>query len=405
MKILWVNCNFLHPTTKGGQIRTLEMLKRLHRDHEVHYVAFLDPSHPQAAEMAREYSTKAYPVEFEGFEKRSWRFLSALALSPMASLPLAIGRWKSRAMRELVSRLRKTEDFDSVVLDFLVTPVNVTPDLKGTVLFQHNVEAMIWERHHGLAANPLKRVYLRLQRDRMRAFERKICHAVDHVITVSEQDANQHRSRYGIESVSWVPTGVDLDYFAPPAAAAAQDIDLMFLGSMDWMPNIDGVAWFAETMLPEILTRRPGTKIAIVGRRPPASIQDLANRFPGVTITGTVDDVRPYLWRSKVSIVPLRVGGGTRLKIYESVAARVPVVSTTIGAEGLDLQHPAQIRLADTPAAFVEECLKLLANPNEGSALSEESWRYVSRHYSWDSVTQQFADILSRYAITPVAGR
>jgi glycosyltransferase involved in cell wall biosynthesis len=395
MKILWVNTNFLHPTTKGGRIRTLEMVRRLHRSHEIHYAALRDPAQPEGPARAGEYSTRSYPVEFAGWEKRSVPFLSVLARSPFSRLPVAIGRWRSAALEELITGLRRREKFDSIVLDFLVAAVNVS-DLAGTVLFQHNVEAAIWHRHAVTAANRLKRAFLNGQARRMEAFEREVCRSVAHVIAVSEEDAVQHRRQYGVESVSWVPTGVDFDYFAPRQAAAAE-FDLMFLGSMDWMPNIDGMQWFAEAVLPLIRARRPETTLAVVGRQPPKAIQELGKRFPGVTVTGTVADVRPYLWKSKLSIVPLRVGGGTRLKIYESVAAGVPVVSTTIGAEGLDVDHPGHIRRADTPESFAEQCLELLDDVEQRRELAEAAWEHVSRRYGWDSVTRQFEEILQRY--------
>src|SRR6185437_13822916 len=134
----------------------------------------------------------------------------------------------------------------------------------------------------------------------------------------------------------------------------------VFVGSMDWMPNSEGILWFVREVLPVIRRRLPECSLTVVGRKPSEEILQLANDDPHITVTGTVPDVRPYLWQSSVSIVPLRIGGGTRLKIYEAMAARSPVVSTTIGAEGLTVSDGEDIRLADTSESFARICVELL---------------------------------------------
>jgi glycosyltransferase involved in cell wall biosynthesis len=159
---------------------------------------------------------------------------------------------------------------------------------------------------------------------------------------------------------------------------------------MDWAPNIDGIEWFEREVLPSILERKPGCTIAIVGRTPPRSIQEFAERHPGIQVTGTVPDVRPWLWGSKVSIVPLRVGGGTRLKIFEAMAAGVPVISTTIGAEGLGAVDGDTIRLADSPEKFAEACLALLDDAAERERLRDRALDMITRLYSWEAVAGAF---------------
>src|SRR5580698_4289296 len=188
-----------------------------------------------------------------------------------------------------------------------------------------------------------RRWYFGCQARAMFQFERSVCRRARQVIAVSELDAATIREWFGADRVTAVPTGVDLDYFAPPEKVSSC-ADLAFIGSMDWMPNIHGIQWFINDVLPLIRARRPGTSLAIIGRTPGAEIQALAQAAGGVLVTGTVPDVRPYLWGTRVSIVPIHIGGGTRLKIYESMAASVPVVSTTIGAEGLEIDPPHNIR-------------------------------------------------------------
>jgi glycosyltransferase involved in cell wall biosynthesis len=395
MKILWIKSDFLHPTTRGGQIRTLEMLRRLHAGHEIHYVALDHANEAEGRRRSGEYSRKAYGIPHYAPSRRSLRFVGQLVWGLLANEPVSISRYRSRAMRRLLENLMGTEDFDCVVCDFLSPAVNV-PDLNGVVLFQHNVETVIWERHAAVASNSLTRWYLRRQADKMRAFEQGVCTSVAHIVAVSEADASLLRERFGASSVSAIPTGVDVSRFTPPSVIEP-DADCVFLGSMDWLPNIDGVVYFVNEVLPIIRRTNPSATLTIVGRRPGPEIRALAHRDRGITVTGTVDDVRPYLWRSRISVVPLRVGGGTRLKIFEAMAAKVPVVSTTIGAEGLDVLAPDHIRLADTPEGFAGECVALLNSAEQRKCLADAAWDRVSKRFSWDAVVREFEDTLTTF--------
>jgi glycosyltransferase involved in cell wall biosynthesis len=298
-------------------------------------------------------------------------------------------------MRSQIDLLRRQHRFDSVVCDFLAVAPNF-PDLENCVLFQHNVETAIWRRHAEHAADPLRRAYLRLQEKRMFAYERRVCRSVAGVLAVSEEDAAAMRSMFGIDHVMAIPTGVDIEYFAP-APSSAPAADLTFIGSMDWLPNIDGMKYFVNEVLPLLRQRRPNCSLAIVGRDPDPEIVALARRDPLVRVTGTVADIRPHLWNAAVSIVPLRIGGGTRLKIYESMAARVPVVSTEVGAEGLQVRHGENIRLAATAEQFASECLDLLDNETERRRQSEAAFRLVDAHFSWDRVVPRFEAALERF--------
>jgi glycosyltransferase involved in cell wall biosynthesis len=388
MKILWVKSDFLHPTTRGGQIRTLEMVKRLHARHEVHYLAFDDGVSPEGLRRANEYSFKQYAIPHTAPPRRSLAFAAQLVAGTFSSLPLAVSRYRSDAMRRRISELIRAEKFDSIVCDFLIPAVNFD-DLSQCVVFQHNVETIIWRRHAETATDPLRKYYLQRQADRMFTFEQHVCRSCSRLIAVSQSDAQLMESMFGVKGVPAVPTGVDVDYFKA-GAPAAPVADLVFVGSMDWMPNSDGMFYFMREILPLIRAKRPRCAVAIVGRNPGPDIRALADRDPLVTVTGTVPDVRPYLWGSPVSIVPLRVGGGTRLKIYEAMAAGAAVVSTSIGAEGLDVSSPDHLRLADTPESFAEACFELLDDEPGRRRMAQAALELVSTRFSWDSVVRCF---------------
>ncbi len=393
MKLLWVKTDFLHPTTRGGQIRTLELLRRLHRRHEIHYIAFHDPNEPEGLKRAAEYSAKAYPIDHQLVDKSSPAFLGELITGLFSSMPVAVRRCRSADMRLHIERLIQQERFDCVICDFLSPAPNI-PELSGCVLFQHNVEAVIWKRRTEHASDPVRHRYLKLQAERMFRYEGEVCRKVRKVIAVSETDAALMREWYGIKPTKAVPTGVDADYFKVRGAVSPV-ADLAFVGSFDWAPNIDGVDWFQREVLPLILRRRPDCSVAIVGRKPPRAVQELGVRYPGIHVTGTVPDVRPWLWGSKVSIVPLRVGGGTRLKIFEAMAAGVPVVSTTIGAEGLGARDGDTIRIADAPEDFAAACIALLDDPAERERLRNRALQMVTEQCSWEVVASAFEKLIA----------
>jgi glycosyltransferase involved in cell wall biosynthesis len=392
MRILWVKSDFLHPTTRGGQIRTLEIVKRLHARHEVHYIAYEDSRQPEGLERAHEYCTKAYPVPHEVPPHASLKFVGQLAANAFSSMPLALSRYCSRAMRQRIATVSRSVHFDSTVCDFVAMAPNFE-SLNNAVLFQHNVETMIWRRHASTAPDPIRKLYFGLQARRMFNWERRMCLSAGRVIAVSPQDAAVMRELFGVSKVSPIPTGVDVEFFRRPPQVSGK-ADIVFLGAMDWMPNIDGVQYFIQEILPLIRKRLPASTLAVVGRSPSAAIRALAEQDSAVQVTGTVADVRPWLWGSQVSVVPLRIGGGTRLKIYESMAAGTATVSTRVGAEGLDVSHPSNIRLADTPSEFAGQCIELLENPQERERLATEARNMVTTSFSQDVVVEQFERLL-----------
>lgn len=396
MKILWVKSDLLHPTTKGGHIRTLEMLKRIHQRHEVHYAAFENDPDGEGVRRSGEYCSRLFRVQHVAPKRTSPAFAAQLAAGLFSATPVAIRRYQSEPMRRLLAEIVAKERYDSIVCDF-ITPAPNLPSISSAVVFQHNVETLIWRRHSQNAPNLAAKIYLQLQARRMFEFERDVCRAARHVIAVSREDAKTMREMFGLSDVSFVPTGVDLDFFTPPNSSARSGI--VFVGSMDWLPNIDGMRYFCDEIWPLILRQVPECTLTIVGREPTREIQALASGHGGIRVTGTVPDVRPYLWNAAVSIVPLRIGGGTRLKIYEAMAARLPVVSTTIGAEGLDIDPPRNIRIADNAAEFAAHCLDLLSNESVREQQAAAAADLVGTHFGWDNIARGFESILAAHSI------
>ena len=392
MKILWAKIDFLHPTNRGGQIRSLEMLKRLSRGNELHYVAYDDPASAEGRDRAQEYSAKSFPVNRPTPPRSSPRFFCQLAANLVSPLPLAVARYRSTLMQCELARIISAGHYDAVVADFLSITPNFT-QVSGCVLFQHNVESAIWKRHAEHAGSPQRRFYFRSQARRMERYESAVCRAVRRIISVSPADTQTMQRQYGVERIDDIPTGVDVGYFGRPTNPPLMS-DMVFVGAMDWLANIDAALWFMREVFPLVRAVRPHATVTFAGRNPSPEIRALKDRAAGVHVTGTVPDVRPYLWGASVSIVPLRIGGGTRLKIYEAMAAGVPVVSTQVGAEGLAVTDGRDIHLANDAESFARKVLQLLSSPCERHARADAARELVAGQFSWESVTDRFEKIL-----------
>jgi sugar transferase (PEP-CTERM/EpsH1 system associated) len=400
LRILWLKTELLHPVDKGGKIRTYQMLRALKREHRVTYLTLDDGAAPaDAAERAEEYCHELVRVPHRTREKFSAGFYAELAANLVSPLPYFMKKYESRAMRREVEARARGDAFDVLVCDFLNPAVNVPARLPvPAVLFQHNVEAMIWRRHYEVQTNPLKRAYLYGQWRKAFRYERAACRRFDAVVTVSRDDAETVRRDYGVGNVSDVPTGVDTEFFRPARGAEPEPHTLVFTGSMDWLPNEDAIQFFTRDILPLVRASLPDVKLTVVGRKPYASLLELAKRDPSVVVTGRVEDVRPYMERAAAYVVPIRVGGGTRLKIYEAMAMERPVVSTTIGAEGLPLEDGEDLLIADTPRAFADAVVRVLTDAELARGLGARAAGKVRAQFGWDKVAAVFAEACERAA-------
>lgn len=403
MRFLWLKTELLHPVDKGGRIRTFQMLKELKREHHVTYLTLDDGTAAKdARERASEYCHELVSVPHSTRRKFSAGFYAELAANLISPLPYFMKKYESAGMkREIVERTRR-EDFDVIVCDFLQPSINVPAHLKTrTVLFQHNVEAMIWKRHYEVQKNPVKKFYFYGQWRKAFAYERAACRRFDQVIAVSREDTETMKRDYGVERVSDVPTGVDTEFFRPGNETEREPNSLIFTGSMDWLPNEDAIQFFTREVLPLIKKSIPDVTLTVVGRNPFPSLIELAKRDPSIRVTGRVEDVRPFMEKAAAYIVPIRIGGGTRLKIYEAMAMEKPVISTTVGAEGLPVRDGHELLIADTPEAFAESVVRVLKDEKLARALSKRAAETVRAKFSWTKVAAVFAEICERAAQVP----
>jgi glycosyltransferase involved in cell wall biosynthesis len=401
LRILWVKVGGLWPPTTGGRLRSLHMLDQLSRCHRVGLVTTHPPGGDPAGLVSRLPACgRIDSIPYALPKQRSLRFAGHVAGSWASRYPVDLWRWRIPAVRARI-RERIAEGVDLCVADFLVAMPNL-PAVDGapTVLFEHNVEHMIWKRLYQVEKRRWRRALLAVEWRKMRRYEADACARAGLTVAVSEADRALLTACAPGADIRAIPTGVDTSYFHPNGAAETP-ATLVFTGSMDWYPNEDAILYFLEAILPQVRREVPGVALAVVGRDPTDRLR-AAGAAAGIRVTGPVSDVRPYVAEAAVYVVPLRVGGGTRLKIFEALAMGKAVVSTRVGAEGLPIVPDRHFVQADSPAAFAQAVISLLKDPDRRRALGLAGRRLVEERYSWRQVTREFEshcqELVSRHA-------
>jgi sugar transferase (PEP-CTERM/EpsH1 system associated) len=403
MKILWLNAGLLLPLDKGGKLRTWHLMRHLATELEITFVSFCDPHEDSAhVEGMRKVCSDVTVIPRAETPKGTLRFKVEAAAALFGTLPYAISKYRSRAYRRVVRDLLAERRFDLVVCDFLFPAVNLPRWLPcPAVIFTHNVESEIWRRHAETQGNAITRTLFATQWRRMLRYERRALARFDLILAVSDADRERFRSLYRsaiTAPVYVVPTGVDTEYFKP-LVQPANPTHLVFTGSMDWLPNEDAMLYFVREVLPRIRRDEPAATLSIIGRRPTPALRELAKE-PGIEVTGDVDDVRPHIARGGVYVVPLRIGGGTRIKIFEAMAMGKAVVSTTVGAEGLPVTPGHDLVLADDPGRFAQSVVELIRDADARRALQTNARRTVEG-FAWSAVARDLETALRAAAARP----
>ena len=402
MRILWIKAGGLLPLDTGGKIRSYHTLAELAKRHSVTVYTFYKAHTDDAHERLSAQFERFIPQPLDLPDRGTPADLYAVARALVGGRAYTMQKYYRPEVRTTVQRLCGSEvsgpdAFDVIVCDFM-TPAGLIPwgGRTPTVLFTHNVEAEVWDRQVEVTRNPLLRQVLRREAVALRRAEAKYSRKADHVVAVSERNAEHFRSVAGHDRVTAVPTGVDVEFFRPGTSdRAMQPMDLVFTGSMDWMPNDDSVRFFVRDVLPQVWAQLPAVRFWAVGRNPSDGLRALDDG-ERVRITGKVDDIRPFLDQAALFVVPMRSGSGTRLKIYEAMAAGKAIVSTTIGAEGLAGTDGESIVFADSPEDFARSVVSLLEDPARAADLGRAARELVVRHHSWSAAVRPFEDALER---------
>jgi len=395
MRIVWVKMGGLWPATTGGRVRSLNTISELARGHQVTVITTHNHGDdPDGLKQQLSSCERVVSVPYDVPKRGSAAFVGAVARSWFSHYPVDLWKWRVPAVRHAVREALADGNVDLCVADFLFAAANVPRRARQTsgrtvpvLLFEHNVEYLIWQRLANLETTAWKRALFEMEWRKVRACEADACRRAALTVTVSEDDRLRLEELAGIRAVS-IPTGVNTNYFTP-----RRDIEvpgrLVFSGSMDWHPNEDAVCYFADEIFPRVRAEVPNASFTIVGRHPSARVRHLAAR-PGITVTGTLDDVRPSIGEGSVYVVPLRAGSGTRIKIFEALSMAKAVVSTSVGAEGLALQSGRHFLAADTAHEFAHAVIRLLRDPARRRLLGDAGRALVEANYSWSKVARQF---------------
>ena len=402
MKILWVKAGGLVPPDTGGKIRSYNILRQLARHHSVTFFSFYAAHDPDVHADLKKMFERVVTIPLKIPAPKSFAEMREYGTRLLSSEPYGITKYCRPEVRRALRALLEQNKYDVILCDFMVA-AGVIPWEAPTpkVLFTHNVEATIWRRHYEVASNAVWKAISWLEWRKMEAAERHYLRLADRVLAVSETDRDAFASFLKIDKLTVIPTGVDVEFFQPTGGEEAEN-SLVFTGSMDWLPNEDAIFYFVDSILPLIKLQRPDVSLKVVGRSPSRKLQALAEIEKSIHLTGWVNDVRPFVACGAACIVPLRIGGGTRLKIFEAMAMGKAVVSTSVGAEGLAVRSDENILLADTPDDFAESVISLLRDAKRRQQLGTAARRLVQENYSWTKVADDFARTLQEVVVPSI---
>jgi glycosyltransferase involved in cell wall biosynthesis len=385
VKILVLDEWIPYPLVSGKKLRSYNLLTRATRNHMITYLCFVDPSGEEVARKQIEsFGIRLVTLPRANPFDSDYK-LYFLALTNLISpAPLVMRKHFRKDYLATMCRLVREERFDLIHCEWTHYGAYIgTLPSHPRFLSSHNIEAMQWQRLYEHEENLVKRPFLYLEWQKMFRLEKRVCRKFDHIAAVSEDDRDKFKNLYGCESVTLIPNGVDVGYynFALPDLTKKS---LVFSASLDAFVNQDAAVYFMESIFPKILERDSGVKVMFLGKDPPSSLRKYASER--VTLTGTVDDVRPYLSRSSVCIVPIRMAAGSRIKILEAMAAGLPVVSTPEGAEGLEVVAGEHILIARNENEFAGCVIQLLNDSSLVQSLTTKARRLVEERYDWEGI-------------------
>ncbi len=395
MRILFLSPTVPFPLTDGGRIRVFNLLKQIATKDDVTLLALeTQPTDAEGVAQLQQLGIQVHlvpnaqtlpPVSFGTLLKAS-----------LKRQPITVARYDLPTYRQKFKELIATGTFDLVHYEMFHTAQFHTEARLPSVLSQQNVDSAIWRRLCRETINPFYKFAYWTQQLAFQRYERVLSPKFDAVACTSDIDAAVFQRHCAKNTIEIIPNGVDVTHYLPDFSAEVP-AHLIYIGSMDWYPNEDAVGFFADEVLPRIQERVPDVRFSIVGGNPSARVQKLAER-KGVVVTGRVPEIKPYFAEATVFVVPLRIGSGTRLKILEALAMGKAIVSTSVGAEGLDLKDGEEIFIADEPTVFAEAVTRLLTEASLRRRIGENGRARVERDYDWRSIGEKLHGVYAKIA-------
>jgi len=386
-------------------MRNHGLMSGLAARHEIDLLTFADAASLSAARssplagMCRRIDAAPLPVL-----SMTRRALTTL-FSPWPDMALRLG---SKPFADRLAAWLCERDYDVIQIEGIemarygLLAQRLAPSAR-VIFDDHNAEWLLqrrtYEAERELKGWSIGAIYSLIQTWKLTRFERTICRAVDHVLAVSQADAAAIHALDPQLSITVVTNGIDTTFYRPGSVIPIEygAPALIFSGTMDFRPNVDAVLWFAANVLPKIRATQPSAEFVVVGQRPHARLAALRGQ-PGIRITGVVEDARPYIAGATVCVVPLRMGGGTRLKVLEALALGVPIVSTSLGIDGFEIVHGREAIVADDPGQFAAEALRTIEDTDRRQTLIENGRRFVEANYDWKVIVPRLAEVYRRTA-------
>ncbi len=399
MRILFVSTENPFPVDHGHHIRTYHTLRALSRRHAVHFVGFsqtqagFDNKH-RLYELCE--TVDLFPLRYGG-----WRQAILAVRNLLSPLPLVAEKYYDPAAAARLRELLQAYRFDVVHLDMLHLGLYARDlgDLPA-VLVNHNVESLRLLRLSESERNPLMKLFLIHQHHKLKRFERETCPQFETCIAVSEYDKQVLQRMCGSRNFAVAPNGTDAQFFHLNGCEPVNPNMLVWTGGMASPYNRDGVLYFMRDIWPHILRQLPEACVNFVGAAPPARIRRASRHAYNINYTGYVDDVRPYVARASVFIAPLRAGSGTKIKVLNAMAQGKPVVTTSVGAEGIDARGGQHFLIADTPGEFAEKTVYLLKHPVLARRMGARARQLIEQKYDWCVIEKTLEHIYARFART-----
>lgn len=394
MRILFFSITVPFPATDGGRIRVLNLLEQLARTEQITFLALqTTPEDQSGIDYLNGLGIDCHLVE------RSPSLppvtMDTVVRAITKRQPVTVSRYYSSKLEKLFHQLLDQKKIDLIHYEMFHAAQYSLPTKIPTLLSTQNIDSYIWKRLAKETKNPVKKLIYWTQAKAFSRCERESCGEFSAATCVSANDQELLNRTCPQLPVHVIANGVDLDLYQVSEVIEEPET-LIFTGSMDWYPNEDAVTFFLKSILPHVRQSYPNVRMLVVGQHPTDKLRqmvELANTNSEVIITGRVDDVKPYINRASVYVVPLRIGGGTRLKILEALALRKAVVSTTIGAEGLNLVDQQEIILADQPEQFARAVIELLDDAQRRRSLGEKGRERVEKNYGWPAIVENLRQV------------
>ena len=405
MKIVVVNEGLAYPPNAGNRIRTLNLLLPLARRHDITYLCRGVEDRSETERAIQFYADHGIRVRMTSDyapRKAGIAFYARLAANLLSPLPFSVATHNSPLVRREILRIVAQEAVDLWQFETPLYADTLRPTNQRRIVMAHNVESLIWQRHYETARDPLTRFYMKRQWHKYERFEQAVLSQASHVVAVSDEDARLFQTRFGVDRVTVVDNGVDVGHFAETAEQREpQPHQLLFLGSLDWRPNVDSIDILLSRVFPAVHAAEPRATLRIVGRNPSPSLVRQIRAAPGVELHADVPDVRPFLKHAALLAVPLRIGGGSRLKILEAAAAALPVVSTRVGSEGLAFEHNRDMLIVDDIDGMPRAILECLRAPEAAAQRACNALNLVRARYNWPPLAARLERVWIETASSP----